>query len=364
MNVDSARRYSIELRPMLPDQAGQVGTDVEDPYARVGEAKGLSRYIPAQKLRSMTMPRTLAASLRLLAPLPQYASTARPINRLLGGPVQPLSSAMGSSYVTDMVWHQLLPCVGRAIAEGPATALRAMFNPFFSVAFACGWGIPVGLHKLGHFQQSHNIQKLALQLAGGDALLAREVGKLLKAAMQPRAAASEVGQAMQTFIAQHQDVMHADLVTFAQAVEAGDASATANATALLKCARAYAETDEAWEFADGVRQLNRVVPISAAPWGVGDETSLLLQDGAKVGVLVGLMAIQWTAWGIRMAHDDSTARDVAVTGAFALASVTVHLALVAVAGHFMQRMLRRAPDAIAAGRCDENEGLGVQRGSR
>ena len=74
MNVDSARRCSIELRPMLPDQAGQVGTDAEDPYARVGEAKGLSRYIPAQKLRSMTMPRTLAASLR---PMPAMRTLTR-----------------------------------------------------------------------------------------------------------------------------------------------------------------------------------------------------------------------------------------------------------------------------------------------
>lgn len=339
---ESSTHMRRSMRLAAARQGSTTAAVPKDRFEQIGRTNGLARYIPAKSLRDSATLQLLGTVLNIPVCLPQYHFTARPVNRFLGGPIQPMSSSMGASFVTDMLWHQASTVAVSMVSEGSLDSLLHFRpNPFRSTAYVCGWGIPVGLYKLGFFQQSLNVQKLALQLSNNDPMLARKIGKLLKASMAPYTSLPRLGQAMLRLIDDHRAALPAELTAFARAVEAGDAEARATTGQLLSCARAYAENNDNHDkFAEGVRRLNAIVPIATAPWEVRDENRLLLQDAAKASVCVGLIVAEWAAWGVAASRGDPRARAAATNGGPWIIQMVGYLALVAVVANVMQRVFR------------------------
>src|SRR5262249_49099542 len=106
-------------------------------------------------------------SVRAMADLPQYRYVARPINRLLGGPTQPLASAPWPAWLTDVINHQIPIALAASISErDPALLLRSW--PLLSTAAVVTWGVPVGLMKRSRLLQALTVQSLANAVSPDD----------------------------------------------------------------------------------------------------------------------------------------------------------------------------------------------------
>jgi hypothetical protein len=114
-----ANAEGLEI-PALPLQAGRRKTTAvlasvtaasvlcrdEKPTKLVGGSdteENFGHWIPTNTLRAMNFPRNFSRWASSLAWSPQYRFVARPINRFLGGPAQPMSSGLISTFMTDML---------------------------------------------------------------------------------------------------------------------------------------------------------------------------------------------------------------------------------------------------------------------
>ena len=128
----------------------------------------------------------------VLIKFPQYRYIARPVNRLLGGPSQPMSSSLGAALVTDYLMHQVAP---KALTVAVCAALRlsteslpGVFqpNPLQSCVWGALVGLPTGLHKLGCLFDFACMQRTLNACVTQDRRLQRQLAKLLpKAETRP-----------------------------------------------------------------------------------------------------------------------------------------------------------------------------------
>jgi hypothetical protein len=221
-----------------------------------------------------------------------------------------------------------------AVCEGSSARLLTFRpNPFFSTASVLCFGVPVGLYKLGQFEINSNIQKVALQIAGGDFKLSLGVAKLMKMAMDLSVPEPQLGQAISLFVRTHRNALPAGLTAFASAVEDGNLTSVDAARELLSAAEAYGKRGDDVTLAEGIQKLSAILPLQV-PALTADDSKLLWRDGIKTGILCGVLLAEWASWSVSGDHKNETTKAEGPNGTLHLASALVSLVIMAVCVNF------------------------------
>lgn len=127
---------------------------------------------------------------------PQYRYVTRPINRLLGGPSQPLASSLGAALAADYLLHQMpVRLIGHALEHlflpinAPKLYSPLGVEPWKDVSAFWGVvaGVPVALHKLAGLRRYIALREVINAcMSRNRQLQIALVDLLLRAATEPR----------------------------------------------------------------------------------------------------------------------------------------------------------------------------------
>jgi hypothetical protein len=143
-----------------------------------------------------------------------------------------------------------------------------------------------------------------------------------------------LGKRWLRFIGTNRDALPTELTMFASANKDGDKTSVNAAWELLRTAEAYDKKGDAPALAEGIRQLNTVVPLPPVPRSVADDSKLLWRDGVKIGIFAGVMLAEWALWGMSLAHDNEIAKVQGANGRTQLASTIPSLVILTLCVNF------------------------------
>jgi hypothetical protein len=253
--------------------------------------------------------------------LPQYKYVARPLNRFLGGPFQPLTTAMGVAYITDIAMHQFVPLTALAIAQRNVKVLVPY--PTFSTLSLIMMGGPVAIMKLSRLLQHLVLRDIA-------AVLLPDAGASLRDALATRAAAfikqhpnrqpELLQRSFVEFVASIEGEFSGEAQLFMHELRANDREAKAHGKALWGAVESYHASRTDADFEAIIAALARCFPIGRARVSPYELSALLAQDAAKASLIGALVVAQWINLAKRFMEGELGAR-VEVFGAATLLSV-------------------------------------------
>ena len=251
--------------------------------------------------------------------LPQYQYLSRPVARALGGAQQPISSTLGSFYVTDYVMHQFMPSalvfswIGSA--KGCVDLSYFLPNPIISSIFTLGFGLSVVPSRVRRLRGQTAMRRSLDQLVTHDLALQLKIRKAGNHALQQVGNSVQMGRCMKDLVAMIKSEPDKLLPNFRQFIE----SIPDDLTQLIQEDKAEFEQllsevacltssfnaegynalmtsmrEKLPDFAlNQAQERSRSTLDLARSWYHTDLKPLIATDIAKAGVVFGALALSW-----------------------------------------------------------------------